>query len=145
MGLDMYLSKKTFIGANYDHRKVSGKIEIKINGEPVDIDFKKVTEIVESVGYWRKANQIHNWFVENVQDGNDDCEEYYVSYEQLMELKNLCKEVLKTKDTDLLPPTSGFFFGSTDTDEYYFQDLRDTVKILDNIKKSDGYHYQASW
>jgi len=145
MGLDMYLSKKTFIGANYDHRKVSGKIEIKINGEPVDIDFKKVTEIVESVGYWRKANQIHNWFVENVQDGKDDCGEYYVSYEQLMELKNLCKEVLKTKDTDLLPPTSGFFFGSTDTDEYYFQDLRDTVKILDNIKKSDGYHYQASW
>ena len=31
------------------------------------------SRIIEQVGYWRKANQIHNWFVENVQDGEDDC------------------------------------------------------------------------
>ena len=39
----------------------------------------------EEVGYWRKANQIHKWFVDNVQDGVDDCGEYKVTKEQLIE------------------------------------------------------------
>ena len=47
------------------------------------------------VGYWRKANQIHKWFVEECQEGNDDCKDYWVSRDQLKELLELCKEVLK--------------------------------------------------
>ena len=49
--------------------------------------------------YWRKANQIHKWFVDHCQDGIDDCREAYVSDEQLEELLNLCKKV---KDTAIL-------------------------------------------
>ena len=45
------------------------------------------TEII----YWRKANAIHKWFVENVQEGVDDCGEYEVTVEQLTELRDLCK------------------------------------------------------
>ena len=30
-------------------------------------------ETHEEVGYWRKANAIHGWFVRNVQNGKDDC------------------------------------------------------------------------
>ena len=50
----------------------------------------------EEVGYWRKANQIHNWFVENVQDGEDDCGSYEVSKWQLEELLDICK-LIKNK------------------------------------------------
>ena len=61
MGLDMYLNKRTYIGAEYEHRKVKGKIEITEGEEdkPINIQFNRVSEIIERVAYWRKANQIH--------------------------------------------------------------------------------------
>lgn len=49
--------------------------------------------IYESVGYWRKANAIHKWFVDNVQDGKDDCDYYEVGKEQLEELLEICKTI----------------------------------------------------
>lgn len=51
--------------------------------------------ITEQVGYWRKANHIHNWFVENIQDGVDDCNYHReVTEDDLHELLNICKQVL---------------------------------------------------
>ena len=51
--------------------------------------------ITEQVGYWRKANQIHNWFVEHVQDGVDDCNYHReVTEEDLNELLDVCQLVL---------------------------------------------------
>ena len=81
MGLDMYLNKKIYIGAEFND--VEGKIEITRNGKPIPINFKKVSYITEEAVYWRKANQIHKWFVDNVQEGVDDCGHYYVSKENL--------------------------------------------------------------
>lgn len=156
MGLDMYLSKKVYIGANYEHRKVTGRINIKQDGKPIKINFKKVSSIEESVGYWRKANHIHQWFVEHVQKGEDDCGQYYVSIENLEKLLNACVQV-KTDHSManvLLPTKEGFFFGSTDYDEYYYRDIDDTIKILKNIlkhKNEKGYidnsefYYESSW
>ena len=95
MGLDQYLTKKIYVGAEYKHRKVTGKVEILVNGNPLQINFNKISEIEERVGYWRKANHIHKWFVDNVQDGEDDCKEYYVSHEQLQELVKVCQLVIK--------------------------------------------------
>ena len=145
MGLDMYLKKKIFIGANYEHRKITGTINVLRDEKPVEIDFKKVSEIVEQAGYWRKANQIHSWFVNNVQDGVDECQEAHVPFEKITELKNLCKEVLETKDTDLLAPSAGCFFGGTGIDEYYFEDLKETIDILEQLDDNGEYYYQSSW
>lgn len=89
MGLDMYLAKKLYIGNDY--KKPKDQVKIKIKG----VKQKRVSEIVEQVGYWRKANAIHNWFVKNVQEGSDDCKEYHVSREQLKELLDLCSKVIK--------------------------------------------------
>lgn len=50
--------------------------------------------IFQNVAYWRKANQIHNWFVNNVQGGEDDCGTYEVPKEQLKELIDVCNRVL---------------------------------------------------
>ncbi|WP_133174924.1 hypothetical protein [Heyndrickxia sporothermodurans] len=108
--------------------------------------------MLEEVGYWRKANQIHAWFVENVQDGNDDCELYPVSKAKLEKLLGVCRLVLNNIDhaETLLPTRSGFFFGSTDYDEYYKQDVQDTVKILEEVlEKTDfdkeAIYYSSSW
>lgn len=48
------------------------------------------------VAYWRKANAIHAWFVDNVQDGIDECEESPVSREKLNELLSLCRKIKST-------------------------------------------------
>lgn len=151
MGLDMYLEKRIYIGALYDFNKVEGTIDITVRGEKVNINFNKVSHIVEEAAYWRKANQIHNWFVENVQNGTDDCKYYYVSKQQLQELIDTCKEVLADHDKapDLLPTCSGFFFGDTNYDEYYYEDLEYTVKrleyVLANASDRDAFYYNSSW
>ena len=67
MGLDMTLSKKTYV-QNWDFHKEKEKhtISIKKGGKVrKDIKSKRISYIVEEVMYWRKANAIHSWFVEN--------------------------------------------------------------------------------
>ena len=47
-----------------------------------------------------------------------------------------------------LPTQEGFFFGGTDYDEWYIQDLQDTVSIIDRVLKMDDewdFEYQSSW
>ena len=47
---------------------------------------------------------------------------------------------------ELLPTQSGFFFGDTDYDQYYIEDLTYTKKALKEILQEDGdYYYQSSW
>jgi hypothetical protein len=103
------------------------------------------------VAYWRKANAIHNWFVDSVQGGKDDCDRYPVTREQLKALIRDCKSVLDdTANAPLVLPTvSGFFFGSTEYDSRYFDVLRNTVSMLENALADTNYgsqfFYQASW
>lgn len=45
--------------------------------------------------YWHKAYHIHAWFVDNMQDGRDDCESYYVGGWFLCDLLDVCRKVIK--------------------------------------------------
>lgn len=146
MGLDMYLTAKRYL-SKYDDKDKALKQKIQ---ELLNVDFE--AQYVDlSVGYWRKANQIHKWFVETVQDGEDDCGDYYVTEEQLKELLELVNKVLGgAKPEDLLPTESGFFFGSTEYDEYYKQDLVETKEIIEKWLAFSGkgdyeLYYHSSW
>ena len=150
MGLDMYLSKKTYV-KQWDHQSPEEKYEVIVTkgGKPVDgIKAKRVKYIEEEVGYWRKANQIHRWFVDNVQGGVDDCRDAYVSSEDLQKLLDLCKKVQADHSLaeSLLPSASGFFFGGTDYDEWYYNDIENTIKILEEaLEDGDEFYYSSSW
>ena len=184
MGLDMYLAKKSYV-KRWDHDAPEQKYSVLVKkGDKVDDSIKpeRISYVIEEVAYWRKANQIHQWFVENVQDGKDDCGDYHVSKEQLQSLVDLCKLVLaasrlvdgKVKNGErwengawtpimedgktiedatsaalLLPTKSGFFFGSTDYDQYYYDDLKSTVEMLEpelaTAEKWADYEYHSSW
>ena len=102
------------------------------------------------VAYWRKANQIHQWFVKNVQDNKDNCGEYQVTKEQLLKLRELCKDVIaKCKVAEeALPTASGFFFGGVEYDDWYYSDLKDTVDQLKDVHHDNdkyNYYYQSCW
>ena len=160
MGLDMYLSKRTNV-QNWDHMTPEERHTITVTGpQAATIKPERIAYIEEQVGYWRKANAIHRWFVEHCQDGVDDCRHAYVSREQLAELRDLCRSLVSVYEIDPetatarataeLPPQSGFFFGSTDTDDWYWQDLRETANLLtaalDEIGDGwDEFQYQSSW
>lgn len=107
-------------------------------------------EVSVTCAYWRKANQIHAWFVNNIQGGEDNCREYYVPREKLEELLATCQQALFRKDPSLLPPQAGFFFGGTDIDEWYWEGIKDTIKQLKRVlelgeKDKLSFHYTASW
>lgn len=188
MGLDMYLSRKKYIGAQYEHRNVKGSIDISIGDKKIPIEFNRISYIEENIAYWRKANQIHKWFVDNIQEGKDDCKSYYVSIEDIKKLYEKCKEIKekaiikegKIKNgeklengkwipiieegkyienieeiADILPTESGFFFGSTNYDEWYLEQIDYTINIFEEIIKEEeelnkegfysDFEYTSSW
>ncbi|CAB5220595.1 hypothetical protein UFOVP247_11 [uncultured Caudovirales phage] len=103
----------------------------------------------DQVGYWRKANAIHRWFVANVQDGKDDCGSYPVTREQIGNLLELVERVLEypSMASTLLPTRAGFFFGSTEYGEWYMSDLEDTRETLRDVLNlhQTEFTYYASW
>ncbi len=149
MGLDMYLDKRTYVQYWEHNGDENYEVEVTKGGEPTKIDPKKVKYIIEEAGYWRKANQIHQWFVDNVQGGEDNCAEYYVSSDKLAELLDLCKKVQADNSLAevLLPTVSGFFFGGTQYDEWYFKDIDNTIQILEEALADKGgdFYYSSSW
>ena len=110
MGLDMYIFRKQKVG--------------NIEGD------------IEELVYWRKANQIRKWFVEHTSlEPDDDCKEIPLTRDNIVQLIEDCQTVLDNHDLaeEILPTQGGFFFGGTDYDKYYFDDLEYTVKELTRL------------
>ena len=155
MGLDMYLYANKYIS------------KAEWRGEEASKQFDEIVKIMQAdefirkdlpsgsvnfqVAYWRKANQIHKWFVDNVQDGEDNCREYSVDREQLQKLLDTCYKVKADASLadEYLPPSQGFFFGSNEIDEWYWQDIDSTIEMLTDTlthtPEDYGFTYQSSW
>jgi hypothetical protein len=154
MGLDMYLEARKYVSSYSDisdYEAIKDMMGLKTG----DIPEASSGSVSVGVMYWRKVNSVHDWFVNNVQDGKDDCGQYYVSREKLVELMETCKKVVDNRgDTavaeELLPTASGFFFGDTDYEEYYYEGLLWTIEGLERILNNPAYdhmdfQYSSSW
>ncbi len=137
MGLDMYLRASKYVGGwrhstdgerNEYERMVElfGMTDYVDDGSPsIDVSF--------TVGYWRKANQIHSWFVRECQKGVDDCRATHVSIAELKDLQAMCLRVMAS--TGPVP----------------FDPYAATVTIVDKciaLDKAPGWWefiYQSSW
>jgi hypothetical protein len=150
MGLDMYLYAKKFISdAEYFQQgDTFDVIASKVNA--TGIHQRIIYLLKEQVAYWRKANAIHNWFI-NLHDSEDDGSPIGLGKDNLEELQRVCAEVISNPKLaeELLPTASGFFFGSTEYDEWYFGSIQETHDIIDTILKTIpdewSFEYQASW
>jgi len=163
MGLDMYLYAEKWIDFREwdedekNNKKFDKLVEIVELDELIDKKQGSISAYVKlQIGYWRKANAIHKYFVDKCANGIDECQEIGVPRATLVKLKNICSQLILTKDVEqakeLLPPQSGFFFGGTEIDEWYFEDVEYTYTLLNKILEKipeDNYDYDfiylASW
>ena len=118
MGLDMYLEKRKQYREN-------------------DPEYNKlVDDNREEVMYWRKANQVREWFVRNAGlEAGSDCEVIEISEDQLQQLYDDCDKVVKNPKlaSKVMPTSKGFLFGSTEYDDRYFDQLKETMDGLQRI------------
>jgi hypothetical protein len=77
--------------------------------------------------------------------GNDDnfnCQEFYITEEILDRLEAAIK-------ADELEPTEGFFYGNTEKNEWYFEDIKDlTETVIPDLRKrmeNDENIYYSCW
>ena len=126
--------------------------EIKLMAKPILGQPFCYFTMKEEIYYWRKSNQIHNWFVKNVQNNNDDCRFYFVSEVQLLDLIQTCEKIVNNilLGPELLPVISGFFFGNTEYDFYYIKSIKETCKDLKKLHETIDFSdqiliYHASW
>ena len=119
------------------------ELEDKLKGE-IDCSYE------EYDAYFRKVNFIFAYF-ENLGKMID---QYYafVDKEDVEELISRCERVLADRSlaSELLPTQAGFFFGSTDYNDYYFEDVKDCLrqmkKYLKLFKNGKGTGYVIfSW
>lgn len=161
MGLDMYLTASEYVSKDNWVRGADGMAEpvsnptydavlAALGNPPVNTsDYGAGITIDLPMGYWRKANQVHNWFVKELGHGVDECQRIGVDRNDLEKLKTLCELSLlvPSRASEVLPTTAGFFFGSTEYDEWYYKDLQHTLEIVNRClaSKFDYFTYQASW
>ena len=153
MGLDMYLyATKYESRSNWrnDERKGFYPEELKSLEEDIWERNFLSKHIKHQIGYWRKFNALHNYIVKNFADGVDDCREIYLYKEDIEKVLQVLKDAKNNKEKapELLPTQSGFFFGSTDYDEYYWDDVKYSIELFEKVLElPDDYsiYYDASW
>ncbi len=174
MGLDMYLSARKHV-SDYSFEEGKNTYEVGNILQSIGLDRDALSTEAPSVSvelnvaYWRKANAIHKWFVDNLADGEDNCQPVYVNRKDLQSLLETLEEALKARRDDeiadhddiatptledsleyILPTESGFFFGGTEYDEWYWMQLEWTHKRLTEILNDErfeefDFEYRASW
>ena len=131
-----------------DNNRLYGQVGNVKEANKIGDTWKIVTEAI----YWRKANAIHRWFTDNCQAGIGNCEMDPILPEQLQELAHCLLTIQGNKEMaiKLLPTESGFFFGSTNYDYSYEQQIKRTITELKSILKPSTiknwqFYYYASW
>jgi hypothetical protein len=168
MGLDMYLYAEKYVGgASYSNE--NGKFVVTPTPEYASLtkffpeqadetaEYKSATVRIK-IGDWRKVNQVHGWFVNECANGEDNCQDVWVSPDKLRSLRATIEFLMDNKDSEdvldkieeNLPLTDGFFFGSREIDEWYWMGLENTLPILDKaITLAENgdceLYYRASW
>lgn len=163
MGLDMYLYyRRNFSG--WDPRDAgyyTGILGETGMSSIASHDSRSLTVEVTAI-YWRKANAVHGWFVNELAGGVDECQRISVARDDLIRLREICKNALSVPagiDVEdhaggILPTQEGFFFGGTSYDENYLYDLARTITEIDKLlaqlpAEGEGWDwslsYQASW
>ena len=128
---------RPLIATNYEfkiHPYTNGVLDLPELEERVKKEIEGAYE--EYDAYFRKVNFLFHYFDRTISKMHD---QYYafVEPEDVDDLIDRCERVLKNHELahSLLPTQDGFFFGSTDYDEWYFSDVKDCLKQMKKYRK----------
>lgn len=164
MGLDMYFyaRKSTYKSfSKWDEPNSANEVnypeDLKTFSDYIyDRNFKSVQTVISyQIGYFRKFNALHSYIVKTFANGIDNCQDIILYKEDVEQIKKVLDDVLNAhqhaeKAKEILPTQSGFFFGSTDYDEFYFDDVKDAAGLMQNLLDNFDFEnyqliYVASW
>ncbi len=108
-----------------------------------------IIDLGYEVAYWRKFNALHAWMVRNVQGGEDDCGCYIVTKKHLEKLLTDLESLSDENKETVFPTQDGFFFGGTEYDDCYWDDVEqlkcDVRYILRHQPRKTVHIYTSSW
>lgn len=163
MGLDMYFYARKTTYKSFSEWDQNRKVDetnypkdLKIFSDYIyDRNFKSVeTETRYQIGYFRKFNALHSYIVKTFANGVDNCQDIILYKEDVEKIKKVLDDVLEAnteeKAKELLPTQSGFYFGGTDYDEFYFEDVKDAADLMQSFLDNFDFEnyqlvYRASW
>lgn len=101
-----------------------------------------------SDAYFRKVNCVYRFFQDRLED--EVCE---ATKEDIIEIMNCATKVLAAHNQEtaeeLLPTQAGFFFGSTDYDEWYYEGMKEILtqfgELLNRWQDDDSCFIIMSW
>lgn len=150
-GLDQYLYADVYIPrwshSSSDDRARADQV-LEVAGLTALQEEDAGVTVRATVGYWRKANQIHKWFVDNVQGGKDDCGTYYVDKGELEELHEKC--ILVLASSEMVPdnvsvgrqyePSTGSWRNMLEKGEV----ILDPKVAQEELPSADGFFFGAT-
>ena len=164
MGLDMYFYARKTTYKSFSKwdtpestKEVNYPEDLKTFSDYIyDRNFKSVqTETIYQIGYFRKFNALHSYIVKTFADGIDNCQDIILYKEDVEQIKKVLDDILNAhqrveKAKEILPTQSGFFFGGTDYDEFYFEDVKVAADLMQNLLDNFDFEkyqliYEASW
>lgn len=88
----------------------------------------------KKIAYFRKVNFLVKFMEDYYDHIIENCEPIQIDEDCILELKWRCESVLKNRKLadSLLPTVSGFFYGSTEYDDFYYSNVE---QVLDSCKK----------
>lgn len=135
MGLSMYLYKELYISEFQGKTSLLEPIKDLVGAKDETGNFEHVIVYVPAI-YWRGIESIHKWFVDNVQDGCDNCATYHVETDQLRELLEMVRERLKEKPDSMSNAQMSEM-------ERTGRELEREIKFAEEAKCD--FSYRASW
>lgn len=128
---------RPLIAKNYDfkiYQYTKGVLDLPELEEKIKDEVNMAYE--EYDAYFRKVNFIFYYFDQTIGTMQDQWFAF-VKPEDVDDLIDRCERVLKDHKLahELLPTQSGFFFGSTDYDDWYFSDVKSCLKQMKKYRK----------
>ena len=94
MGLDIYLSKKTFIGAMFHAFGIGGVISLTKRGKQIPIKLRRVAYVIEDIYHGSKTYWLLDWLNRELPEELMNAKKCEISEDVMERLHRVCVEVL---------------------------------------------------
>ena len=154
MGLDIYLSKKTFIGAMFRSSEGNGTINITKHGKQIPIKLQRVSYVIEDIYHGNKTHWLHSWLNHELPEMLGNAEEREIDCDVMDRLHRVCIEILAHRNIQYLrgicreklhcDMNPGI---SKDALELFLDEVEELATATDPSEKTDDavFYVSASW